>query len=73
MTRARYRLTLSRARVRSRFGQKEKTEPSKFLHEPDQEHLWWVDRDHEAEEAQEEVQDSMAAMLARLQAAAGKN
>jgi len=73
MTRARYRLTLSRARVRSRFGQKEKTEPSKFLHEPDQEHLWWVDRDHQNEEAQEEVQDSMAAMLARLQAAANKS
>jgi len=70
MTRARYRLTLSRARVRSRFGQKEKTEPSKFLHETDQEHLWWVDRDHENEEAVEEVQDSMAAMRAMLEAAA---
>jgi len=70
MTRARFRLTLSRARVRSRFGQKEKTAPSPFLHEPDQESLWWVDRDNETEEAVEEVQDSMAAMLARLEAAA---
>jgi len=70
MTRARFRLTLSRARVRSRFGQKEKTAPSPFLKEPDQETLWWVDRDTETEEAQEEVVDSMAAMLARLEAAA---
>ena len=72
MTRARYRLTLSRARVRSRFGQKEKTVPSPFLSEPDQETLWYVDRDTETEEAQEEVLDSMAAMLARLEAAASK-
>ncbi len=72
MTRARYRLTLSRARVRSRFGQKEKTAPSPFLSEPDQNTLWYVDKDTESEEAQEEVQDSMAAMLARLQAAASK-
>ncbi|MFC1567889.1 ATP-dependent helicase [Pseudomonadota bacterium] len=72
MTRARYRLTLSRARVRSRFGQKEKTAPSPFLKEPDQETLWWVDRDTESEEAQEEVVDSMAAMRARLEAAAAK-
>lgn len=70
MTRARFRLTLSRARVRSRFGQKEKTAPSPFLKEPDQETLWWVDRDKDSEEAQEEVVDSMAAMLARLEAAA---
>jgi len=70
MTRARYRLTLSRARVRSRFGQKEKTAPSPFLKEPDQETLWWVDRDKDTEEAKEEVVDSMAAMLARLEAAA---
>jgi len=70
MTRARYRLTLSRARVRSRFGQKEKTAPSPFLKEPDQETLWWVDRDTDTEEAQEEVIDSMAAMRARLEAAA---
>jgi len=72
MTRARYRLTLSRARVRTRFGQKEKTAPSPFLSEPDQKTLWYVDKDTEGEEAQEEVQDSMAAMLARLQAAASK-
>lgn len=70
MTRARYRLTLSRARVRTRFGQKEKTAPSPFLKEPDQETLWWVDRDTETEEAKEEVVDSMAAMRARLEAAA---
>jgi len=70
MTRARFRLTLSRARVRSRFGQKEKTAPSPFLQEPDQGTLWFVDRDHESEEAVEEVQDSMAAMRARLEAAA---
>ncbi|MDT8376946.1 MAG: UvrD-helicase domain-containing protein [Mariprofundaceae bacterium] len=70
MTRARHRLTLSRARVRTRFGQKEKTAPSPFLKEPDQETLWWVDRDKDTEEAQEEVVDSMAAMLARLEAAA---
>ena len=73
MTRARYRLTLSRARVRSRFGQKEKTAPSPFLKEPDQATLWFVDRDTDSEEAQEEVVDSMAAMLARLEAAASKN
>ena len=72
MTRARFRLTLSRARVRSRFGQKEKTAPSPFLKEPDQETLWWVDRDTDTEEAQEEVVDSMAAMRARLEAAAAK-
>ncbi len=70
MTRARYRLTLSRARMRSRFGQKEKTAPSPFLKEPDQNTLWWVDRDTDTEEAQEEVLESMAAMRARLEAAA---
>ncbi|MDX8396345.1 MAG: UvrD-helicase domain-containing protein, partial [Mariprofundaceae bacterium] len=45
MTRAQFRLSLSYVRVRSRFGQKEKTAPSPFLKEPDQQTLYWVDRD----------------------------
>jgi hypothetical protein len=52
------------------YGQKEKTAPSPFLKEPDQETLWWVDRDKDTEKAKEEVVDSMAAMRARLEAAA---
>jgi len=66
MTRARHRLTLSLARVRKRFGQKEKTAPSPFLKEPDPETLWWVDRDTESDEAQGEAEDHMAAMRKAL-------
>ncbi len=66
MTRARYQLTLSYARVRTRFGQKEKTAPSPFLHEADQSVLRWVDRDTDSEEARQEALDHMAAMRRAL-------
>ena len=66
MTRARYRLTLSYARVRKRFGQKEKTAPSIFLNEPDQSVLHWADRDMDSEADKEEAEDHMAAMRRML-------
>jgi len=66
MTRARFHLTLSYARVRSRFGQKEKTAPSPFLHEADQSVLRWVDKDVDSDEAKEEALDHMAAMRKML-------
>ncbi len=66
MTRARFNLTLSYARVRKRFGQKEKSAPSLFLHEPDQSSMRWVDKTPDSEEAQEEAQDHMAAMRKML-------
>jgi len=66
MTRARYHLTLSYARVRSRFGQKEKTAPSPFLKEPDQSVMRWVDKELDSEEAKEEAEDHMAAMRKAL-------
>lgn len=66
MTRARFRLTLSYARVRSRFGQKEKTSPSPFLHEADQSVMRWVDKEVDSEEAKQEAEDHMAAMRKRL-------
>lgn len=71
MTRARYFLTLSYARVRQRFGQKEKSAPSPFLKEPEQSVMRWVDRDKESDAAKEEAEDFMAAMrknLERMQA-----
>jgi len=67
MTRARYHLTLSYARVRQRFGQKEKSAPSPFLKEPDQSVMRWVNRDTDTEEAQEEALDFMAAMRRQLE------
>jgi len=66
MTRARFHLTLSYARVRKRFGQKEKSAPSLFLHEPDQSVMRWVDKNPECEEAKEEAEDHMAAMRRML-------
>jgi len=66
MTRARYHLTLSYARVRKRFGQKEKSAPSMFLHEPDQSVMRWVDKNPDCAEAQEEAEDHMAAMRKML-------
>ncbi|MFQ5518466.1 MAG: ATP-dependent helicase, partial [Mariprofundus sp.] len=50
MTRARFFLTLSYARVRMRFGQKEKSAPSPFLKEPDQSVMRWVDKEVDSEE-----------------------
>ncbi len=66
MTRARYHLTLSYARVRSRFGQKEKTAPSPFLTEPDQSVMRWVDKNPDSDEAKAEAEDHMAAMRKAL-------
>jgi len=66
MTRARFQLILSYARVRSRFGQKEKTSPSPFLHEADQSVMRWVDKEVDSEEAKQEAEDHMAAMRKRL-------
>lgn len=66
MTRARYRLTLSYARVRKRFGQKEKCAPSPFLQEPDQSVIYWADRDMNSEADKEEAEDHMAAMRRAL-------
>jgi len=60
MTRARYRLTMAYVRVRTRFGEKEKTTPSPFLDEPDQSVLRWVDKDMDSDESKEEVADAMA-------------
>ncbi|TLS66773.1 ATP-dependent DNA helicase Rep [Mariprofundus erugo] len=62
MTRARFRLTLSYARSRKRFGTTEKSSPSPFLKEPDQSVLRWVDKEVDSEEAKEEAADHMAAM-----------
>jgi ATP-dependent DNA helicase Rep len=67
MTRARFHLTLSYARVRKRFGQKEKSAPSPFLKEPDQSVLRWVDRDKDSPEAKEEAEDYMAVMRRKLE------
>jgi len=66
MTRARFHLTLSYARVRSRFGKKEKTAPSPFLKEPDQSVMRWVDKEVDSEAAREEAEDHMAAMRKAL-------
>jgi len=66
MTRARFRLTLSYARVRKRFGKKEKSAPSPFLTEPDQSVMRWVDRDADSEDAREEAEAHMAAMRKAL-------
>ncbi len=71
MTRARFRLTLSCCRKRRRFGTDESLSPSPFLAEIDEEHLSWVDRDTDSDDAKAEAashMDAMAAMLARLNA-----
>ncbi len=62
MTRARFRLTLSYAKARRRYGQIEKAAPSPFLSEADQSVLRWVDRDTDSAEAAEEVEAHMASM-----------
>lgn len=72
MTRARFRLTMSYAKQRRRFGQVEKAAPSPFLNEPDQSVLRWVDRDTDSEEALEEAESHKNDMLAKLQALASK-
>jgi len=66
MTRARYRLTMTYVRVRSRYGEKEKTTPSIFLNEPEQSVLRWVDKkvDEDSAESQEEIADAMAIFAA---------
>lgn len=66
MTRAKFRLTLSYARVRKRFGQKERCAPSPFLREPDQSVMYWADRDRDSEAEREEAEDHMAAMRRAL-------
>ena len=66
MTRARYHLTLSYARVRMRFGQKEKSAPSPFLKELDQSVVRWVDKESNSAEAKQEAEDHMAAMRRAL-------
>ncbi len=69
MTRARFRLTLSSARTRRRFGQVEKTAISPFLKETDQAVLRWVDREaEESPEAQQDVADFMALFEANIAA-----
>ncbi|MDQ6962845.1 MAG: 3'-5' exonuclease [Mariprofundaceae bacterium] len=60
ITRARYRLTLSMARRRKRYGQTETLDASRFLAELENKHVDWVDRDPESAGAKEEVEDSMA-------------
>jgi len=60
ITRARFRLTVSMAKVRSRFGDKERTTPSRFLNEMGEEHVVWVDRDINSEAATEEAESAQA-------------
>ncbi|MDX8398309.1 MAG: UvrD-helicase domain-containing protein [Mariprofundaceae bacterium] len=72
MTRARYRLTMTYVRVRSRYGTKEKVTYSPFLDEPDQSVLNWVDKDTHTEENQEEVEDAMAIFKAIAEKASQK-
>ncbi|MDX8411055.1 MAG: UvrD-helicase domain-containing protein [Mariprofundaceae bacterium] len=66
MTRARFRLTLSYALTRRRYGQIEKMSPSPFLQEVDQQALRWVDQDNDSAEAKEEINDHMEAMRRAL-------
>jgi len=66
MTRARFRLTLSYAQSRRRYGQVEKMLPSPFLHEPDQQSVRWADQDNDSAEAKEEIEDHMEAMRRSL-------
>ncbi|MDX8393029.1 MAG: 3'-5' exonuclease [Mariprofundales bacterium] len=54
MTRARYRLTLSRSRKRRRFGEWEKLSASPFLNEIGKKHVDWVDKEPESKSATEE-------------------
>ncbi len=62
MTRARFRLTLSYAKQRRRYGKMEKNAPSPFLDEIEPSAVRWVDRDPGSEEAQEEIEAHMANM-----------
>ncbi len=66
MTRARFYLTLSRAKKKRRFGQTEVQAPSPFLHEIGDTHVLWVDRTPDSEAAQEETAAHMAAMRKAL-------
>ncbi len=66
VTRARFHLTLSCSRKRKRYGQLESLAPSPFLQELGEEHVRWVDKDTDSEEAHEEVESHMAAMRKRL-------
>jgi len=66
VTRARFHLTLSCSKKRKRYGQIESLAPSPFLQELGEEHVRWVDKDVDSEEAHEEVESHMAAMRKRL-------
>ncbi len=66
MTRARFRLTLSYAKSRQRFGQKEAAAPSRFLTEMGEDCLLWVDRDTGSEAAAEEINMHIESMRKRL-------
>lgn len=67
MTRARFRLTMSRARTRKRYGQTEKTAASPFLKEVDGSVLRWVDREEDnSPEAMQDVADYMALFEANI-------
>jgi len=62
VTRARFRLTLSTVAARRRFGKDEKSAPSPFLKEMDNDAMRWVDQDQHSDEAKEEAEAHMAAM-----------
>lgn len=66
VTRARYRLTLSMAKKRKRFGQTECLQSSRFMNELENKQVEWVDRDPESDSAKEEVEDYMAQIRAKL-------
>ncbi len=66
MTRARYRLTLSLARVRRRYGKAEASRPSPFLAEIDDSVVLWSDRDSGSEAAAEEAEEHIEAIRRML-------
>ncbi len=66
ITRARFRLTLSRARTRRRRGGEERLSPSRFLAELGEEHVEWVDRQPDSDASREEVAAHMEAMRRAL-------
>ncbi len=66
ITRARYRLTLSRSRKRRRYGKEERLAPSPFLAELGDEHVEWVDRQPDSESSREEIAAHMEAMRRAL-------
>lgn len=66
VTRARFRLTLSHIISRRRFGKEEKSAPSPFLQEMNNDAMRWVDKDQHSDEAKEEAASHMAAMREML-------